>query len=65
MILKKMLHIDAINLYEHSVSQPLPLDEIKFERNVCVEDLLNTPDDSDIGSFIEVDLSYPNNKKKK
>ena len=34
-------------------------------RNVILEDILNTPDDSDIGYFLEVDLSYPNIKKTK
>ena len=31
------------------MSQPLPYDEIKFDRNIKLEDKLNTPDDSDIG----------------
>ena len=31
---KKMLYIDANNLYGHSVSQMLPYDEIKFDTNV-------------------------------
>ena len=63
---KKILYIDANNLYGHSMSEPLPYDEIKFETdNVCLEDILNTPDDSDIGYFIEVDLKYPDNIKQK
>ena len=41
------------------MTQPLPYDEIKFDKNVKLEDILNTPDDSDIGYFIEVDLNYP------
>ena len=43
------------------MSQSLPYDEIKFDKNVKLEEFLNTPDDSDIGYFIEVDLKYPNN----
>ena len=35
--------------------KPLPHDEIKFGRNVCLKEILNTPDDSDIGYFLEVD----------
>ena len=31
---KKILYVDANNLYGHSMSQPLPFDEIKFEQNV-------------------------------
>ena len=30
-----------------------------------LEDILNTPDYSDIGYFIEVDLKYPDNIKEK
>ena len=62
---KKILYIDANNLYGHSMSQPLPFDEITFDNNVTSEDILNTPDDSDIGYFVDVDLIYPNNIKEK
>ena len=62
---EKILYIDANNLYGHSMSQPLPFDEIKFDQNVNSEDILNTPDDSDIGYFIEVNLTYPNNIENK
>ena len=61
---KKILYVDAINLYGHSMWQPLPYDEIKFDKNVKLEDILNTNDDSDIGYFVEVDLFYPDIKKK-
>ena len=47
------------------MSEPLPYDEIKFNENVELEDILNTPDDSDIGYFVEADLIYPDNIKKK
>ena len=47
------------------MSQPLPYDEIKFDQNVKLEDMLNTPDDSDIGYFVEVDLKYPGHIKEK
>ena len=62
---KKILYIDANNLYAHSMSQPLPYDEIKIDRIVKIEKILNTPDDSDIGYFIEVDLTSPDNIKEK
>ena len=45
----KILYVDANNLYGHSMSQPIPYDEIKFDKNVKLEDILNTPDDSDTG----------------
>ena len=47
------------------MSEHLPYDEIKFDNNVKLEDTLKTPDDSDLGSFIEVDLKYPDNIKEK
>ena len=43
----------------------LPYDEIKFDKNVILEDILNTPDDSDLGYFIEVDLKYSDYMKEK
>ena len=45
------------------MSEYLLFDGIKFNRNVELEDILNTPDDSDIGNFIEVDLKCPGNMK--
>ena len=62
---KKILYVDAINLYGHSMSEPLPYDEIKFDITVKLDDILCTPDDSDIGYFVEVDLIYPDNIKGK
>ena len=62
---KKIMYFDANNLYGHSMSEPLPYDEYKFDNKVKLEDILNTPDDSDIGYFIELDLTYPNNIKEK
>ena len=38
---KTRINIGASNLYGYSSSQPLPFDEIKFERNVCLEEILN------------------------
>ena len=35
------------------MSEPLPYDEIKFDRKVKLEDIINTPDDSDTGFLIE------------
>ena len=62
---KKILYIDANNLYGHSMSEPLPHDEIKFDNTVKLEDILHTPDDSDIGYFIEADLIYPDKIKER
>ena len=53
---KKILYVDSKTLYGHPMSEPIPYDEIKIDKNVKLEDRLNTLDDSDIGYFIEVDL---------
>ena len=52
---KKMLYVDADNLYGHSMNQPVPYNEIDmwhghpdlYLKNI--EEILNTSDDSDIG----------------
>ena len=62
---KKILYVDANNLYGHSMSEPSPYDEIKCDNNVKLEGILNTLDDSGIGNFIEVDLTYSDNIKEK
>ena len=62
---KKFIFVDANNWYGWAMSEYLPYDENKFDNNVKLEDILNTPDDNDIGYFIEVDLSYPDNIKQK
>ena len=62
---KKILYMDATKLYGYSMSEPLVYDEIKFDNIVKIEDILNTPDDSDIGYFVEANLIYPDNIKKK
>ena len=68
---KKILYSEANNFYGHSMSEPLPYDEIEMWHGHSdlymkkVEEILKTPDNSDIGYFIEVDLRYPNNIKEK
>ena len=62
---KKILYVDANNIYGHSMPEPLPYDEIEFDKSVELEDILTTPDDSDIGYFVEADLKYPDNIKEK
>ena len=60
---KKILYMDTNILYGHSMCQPLPYDEVKIDKNVKLEDILNTPDDKDIGYFIEFDLEDPDEIK--
>ena len=62
---EKILCKDANILYGWAMSEYIPYDEIKFDRNDKLEDILNTPDDSNIGYFIGVDLKYPDNIKEK
>ena len=61
---KKILYIDATNLYGHSMSQMLLYDEIKFEKDICLEEILTTPDENDIGYFLGDDWKYLDNIKK-
>ena len=45
---KKILYIDANNLNCWAMSESPPYDEIKIDRNVKLEDILKTADDSDL-----------------
>ena len=68
---KKIFYYDSNNLYGHSMSQPLPYDDIEMWHGHPdlfmnkLQEILNTLDDNDIGYFVEVDLRYPDNIKKK
>ena len=68
---RKILWMDATNLYGHSISQMLSHDEIVMWHGhpdnymEKLEEILNTPDDNDIGYFVEVDLKSPDNIKEK
>ena len=63
--------MDATYLYGHSMTQPLPYDEIERWHGHPdlymnkLEKILNTSNDSDSGYFIEVDLRYSDNIKEK
>ena len=62
---KKILYFDATISYRQSISQPLPYNEINFDRNNNLEDSLNTPAESDIEYYVEVNLLYPDNVEEK
>ena len=68
---EKILYMDATKLYGHSMSQILPHDEIKMWHGDpdkywnWLDEILNTPDDADIGYFVEVDLKYLDDIKEK
>ena len=68
---EKIINIDANILYGHSTSQPLPIDENEMWHGRpdlymnWLDEMLKTPDVSDIGYLIEVDLRYPDSIKEK
>ena len=68
---KKIIYMDATNIYGHTMIQTLPYDEIEMWHGhpdlymYKLQEILHSPDDSDTGYFIEVDLSYPDNIKEK
>ena len=61
--------MDATNSYGQSMIQTLPYDEIEMWHGHLdvymnkLDEILNTPDDSDVGYLVEVDLIYPDKKK--
>ena len=67
----KITYIDATNLYFFSMSQFLPYDEIEMWHGSpdkywnWLDEILNTPDDNEIGYSFEVDLKYPDDIKQK
>ena len=68
---KKIIYMDSTNLYGLSMSQMLHYDEIGmwYVHPVLymykLVEFLKTPDDNDIGYFLEVDLKYPDDIKEK
>ena len=56
---EKILYIDAKNCYSWDMGEPLPYDEINFDRNVELEHILKTPGDTDFGYFVAIDLKCP------
>ena len=68
---EKMKYMDAFSLYRHSRIQPLPYGENEMWHGHSdlytskLEELLYTPDDSQIGNFVEADLKKPDNIKEK
>ena len=68
---KKIIFMDATHLYGRSMSQPLPYDKIEMWHGHPdlymnkLEEISNTPDDSDTCYFLEVDLRYPDDIKEK
>ncbi|GFT91972.1 uncharacterized protein TNCV_125021 [Trichonephila clavipes] len=58
--IKYLMYLDANNLYGYAMSKYLPLkDFVWSDNNLTEQDILNLPDESDVGHFLEVDLEYP------
>ena len=53
------MYWDAHNLYGWAMSQHLPYEGFNFNENITLDEILQTPDDSDEGHIIEVDLHFP------
>ena len=62
---KNIIYILANTLYGWAMSESLPYDETNIDKNVELEDSLNTPDDSKIGYFVEIDINYPDKRTEK
>jgi hypothetical protein len=60
---RKILYVDANNLYGWAMSKALPYGEFKWDNTISIEQILNTHIDNDIGYFVECDLHYPNHIK--
>jgi hypothetical protein len=54
-----LMYWDANNLYGWSMVQSLPYKDLKFRNDITIEQILNTPDDSEEGYMVECDLHIP------
>ena len=45
--------------YGWAMSQALPYKDLKFDNDIKLEDILNTPDDSDVGYIVKCDFKFP------
>ena len=62
---KSIWCIDANNLYGHAMMQKLPYKEFQFTTTAYLDEILNTPDDSDHGYYIVCDIDYTNSCKER
>jgi len=56
---KYLMYLDMNNLYGGAMCQSLPVSNFKWENDLDINSILQTPDDSDVGYTLEVDLEYP------
>ena len=55
----EILYEDMKNLYGGAMMQYLPPDNFKVEKNISIDTVLNTANDSKKGYMVMVDLEYP------
>ena len=53
------MYWDAHNLYGWAMSQPLPYEDLNFEKNIIPNNILETSDNNYVGHYVGCDLSYP------
>lgn len=57
---KYIVYLDANNVYGWSMMQQLPLKDFEWcQKSFTANEILQIPDDSEIGYIFEVDLDYP------
>ena len=54
-----IMYWDANNLYGWAIVQPLPYADLKFNDNISLRQILNTPDEAETGYIVEVDFEFP------
>lgn len=54
-----LMYLDVNNLYGWAMMEPLPLTSFKWLKDINVDSILSTNDDSERGYMLEVDLEYP------
>jgi hypothetical protein len=53
------MYWDANNLYGWAMSQSLPYEDLKFDNEKTLKEILETPDNNETGYIVELDISYP------
>ena len=59
-------YLDANNIYGWAMSQKLPVNELRWVHDISrfnKEFIKNYNENSDVGSFLEVDVEYPKRRK--
>ena len=54
-----LIYLDMNNLYGGAMCRPLPYKDFKWCDSFDLEQILKTPEDSETGYFLEVDIEYP------